>query len=111
MLALQVFQMDQGCGCFGSDDRLSCAGFQDRQQKGLLIQPIVKEGYLDLVPAMLYEAGAWLEQSGRISMIVEISDQWTKTRYLLENGWKKQFTWLELVRWLGESAKRKIANL
>ena len=41
-----------------------CAGFQDRQQKGLLIQPIVKEGCLDLVPAMLYEAGAWLEQCG-----------------------------------------------
>ena len=78
-----------------------CAGFQDRQQKGLLIQPIVKEGCLDLIPAMLHKAGAWLEQSGRKSMIVEIPDQWTNTRdYLLENGWKKQFTWLELVRWL-----------
>ena len=27
-----------------------CAGFQDRQQKGLLIQPIVKEDCLDLIP-------------------------------------------------------------
>jgi hypothetical protein len=80
-----------------------CAGFQDRQQKGLLIQPVVKVGYQALIPAMLYEAGAWLEQSGRISMILEISDQWTETRnYLLENGWKEQFAWLELVRWLDE---------
>ncbi len=32
-------------------------------------------------------------------MIVEIPDQWAKIRdYLLENGWKKQYTWLELVR-------------
>ena len=89
-----------------------CAGFQDRQQKGLLIQPIVKEDCLDLLPAMLQKAGAWLEQSGRKSMIVEIPDQWTKIRdYLLENGWKKQFTWLELVRWLDERARRKVANL
>ena len=89
-----------------------CAGFQDRQQKGLLIQPIVKEGYLDLLPAMLYDAGAWLDQSGRKSMIVEVPDQWTKIRdYLLENGWKKQYTWLELIRWLDERARRQVADL
>ncbi len=36
-------------------------------------------------------------------MILEIPDQWTETRnYLLENGWKEQFAWLELVRWLDE---------
>jgi len=82
-----------------------CAGFQGRQQKGLLIQPIINEGCLDLIPSMLQKAGAWLEQSGRESIIVEIPDQWTKIRdYLLENGWKRQFTWFELVRWLGESA-------
>ncbi len=80
-----------------------CASFQDKQQKGLLIQPIMNVGCLDLVPAILYEAGAWLEQARRKSMIVEIPDQWASTRcYLLENGWKKQFTWLELVRWLDQ---------
>jgi len=78
-----------------------CAGFQDRQQKGLLIQPIVKEDCQDILPAMLYMAGVWLEQSGRKSMIIEIPVQWRKIRDdLLENGWKRQFTWLELVRWL-----------
>jgi ribosomal protein S18 acetylase RimI-like enzyme len=81
------------------------AGFQDRQQKGLLIKPIVKEDCLDSVPAMLYEAGTWLEQACRKSMIVEITDQWISIRdYLLENGWRRQFTWLELVHWLDESA-------
>lgn len=76
-----------------------CAGFQDRQQKGLLIQPIVAEDCLYLLPAMLQMAGTWLSQSGRESMIVEIPDQWAKIRdYLLENGWKKKYKWLELVR-------------
>jgi hypothetical protein len=50
---------------------------------------------------MLNKVGVWLEQSGRKSMIVEIPNQWVNTHdYLLENGWKKQSAWLELVRWL-----------
>ena len=60
-----------------------CAGFQDRQQKGLVIQPIVKDDCLDLLPAMLHKAGTWLEQSGRESMIVEIPDQWEESSQIL----------------------------
>lgn len=87
------------------------AGFQDKQQKGLVIQPIIADDCLNYLPDMLQKAGTWLEQSGREAMIVEIPDQWTKTRdYLLENGWKKQYTWLELVRWLDERAGQKIKN-
>ena len=83
-----------------------CASFLNRQQKGLLIQPILKEDCLDVIPSMLQTAGIWLGQARRKSMIVEISDQWANTRnYLLENGWKKQFTWLELVRWLDDRAR------
>jgi len=45
-------------------------------------------------------------------MIVEIPDHRTNIcDYLLENGWKWQFTWLELVRWLDERARQKVANL
>jgi hypothetical protein len=51
------------------------AGFQDRQQKGQLVQPIVKESCLDSLTAMLNEAGTWLEQGGRKSMSVEIPGQ------------------------------------
>ena len=83
-----------------------CAEYQDRQQKGLLLQPIIANDFLNYFPATLQEAGTWLEQSGRKSMIVEIPDQWAKIReYLLENGWKKQYTWLELVRWLDKRAR------
>ncbi|MCL4559873.1 MAG: GNAT family N-acetyltransferase [Chloroflexi bacterium] len=86
-----------------------CAGFQDRQQKGVLIQPIIAKDCLGLFPAILNKAGSWLEQSGRRSMILEIPDEWTKNRgYLLENDWKKQYTWLELVRWLDDVARQNV---
>jgi ribosomal protein S18 acetylase RimI-like enzyme len=89
-----------------------CARFQDRQQKGVLIKPIVKEDYLDSIPSMLQIVGAWLDQSGRKSMIVEIQDQWTNLRdYLLENKWKRQFAWLELVRWLDDRATQSATNM
>ena len=88
-----------------------CAEYQDRQQKGLFIQPIIANDCLNFLPAMLQEAGAWLELSGRKSMIVEIPNQWIKVRdCLLENGWKKQYTWLELVRWLDKRASQKFNN-
>jgi hypothetical protein len=57
-----------------------CAGFQDRQQKGLLIQPVIAEDCLNLLPAMFYIAGAWMGQLRRKSIIVEIPDQWTNIR-------------------------------
>lgn len=58
-----------------------------QKQKSLLIQPIVKEGCLGYFPAMLHEAGAWLEHLERKSMIVEIPDQWTNIHgYLPEYG-------------------------
>ena len=85
-----------------------CARFQDRQQKGLLIQPIIAEDCLNLLPEMFYLAGVWFDQFRKKSMIVEISDQWENTRdYLLENGWKKQYSWLELVCWLDKRARHK----
>jgi len=80
--------------------------FQDKQQKGILLQPVVAEDCLIYLPGMLYKVGTWLEEMGRTSLIVEIPDQWTETRdYLLDNGWEKQHTWLELVRWLDERAR------
>ncbi len=90
-----------------------CAGFQDRQQKGLLIQPVITEECLHLLPAMFYKAGSWLEQSGKKSMITEIPDEWSITcDYLRKNGWTKQYTWLDLVRWTNRSKyKQSIRNL
>jgi hypothetical protein len=38
-------------------------------------------------------------------MIVEICDELTKTcDDMLENGWKRQFTWLEHICWLDKRA-------
>lgn len=76
-----------------------CASFQAQQRKGILLQPIVADEDLQLLPAIIQKAGSWLEAAGKEAMLVEIPDQQTTIRdYLLENGWRKQFTWLELVR-------------
>ncbi len=89
-----------------------CAGFQDRQQNGLLIQPVITENCLDLLPTMLIKVGAWLEQSGRKSIIVEVPDEWAKARdYMQKNSWEKQYTWLELVHWLDERPRQEFNNL
>ncbi len=37
-----------------------------------MIQPIFKESYLDVIPPLLQKVGAWSEQYGEQSMIVEI---------------------------------------
>ena len=81
-----------------------CASFQDRQRKGLLIQPMVAEDCLNFLPAMLHEAGTWLEQSGRESMIVEIPDQWTKIRdtYLSMVGRSNIPGWSLSAGWTNE---------
>jgi ribosomal protein S18 acetylase RimI-like enzyme len=89
-----------------------CADFQYRQRKGFLIQPVVADEGLQYLPAMIQKVGAWLEESGKESMIIEIPDQRTQiSNYLLSNGWNKQYTWSELIRWLDERARQKIKDL
>jgi hypothetical protein len=57
---------------------------------------------------MIRRAGAWLEESEKVSMVVEIPDQQTYIRdYLLDNGWSQQYTWLEFIKWLDERARQK----
>jgi hypothetical protein len=69
---------------------------------------IIAEVCLDFLPAMVHEAGTRMEKSREEFMIVEIPDQWGESRvYSIESGWKKQYTWLELVRWLGRRARKK----
>jgi predicted GNAT family acetyltransferase len=86
-----------------------CADFQERQRKGFLIQPVVPDESLQYLPVMLQKAGAWLEESGKDTMVIEIPEGRTQIRdTLLNNGWKRQYTWLELINWLDEREKQKI---
>jgi GNAT superfamily N-acetyltransferase len=88
-----------------------CADFQVQQRKGFLYQPIITDEGIQFLPAMIQKVGAWLEGSGRESMVVEIPDGQIQIRdYLLKNGWKKQYTWLELIKRLDERAKVKTEN-
>lgn len=82
--------------------------FQAQQQKGFIIQPVVREECLDLLPEMLRLVGAWLEQSGRKAMIVEILERKPEIHGDLYTGsWNKQYTWLELAQLLGRSPNHK----
>ena len=88
-----------------------CADFQHRQRKGFLIQPMIADENLQYLPAILQKVGAWLVESGKESMIVEIPDARTQIRdYLLHNGWNIQYTWLELIKWLNERARQKFKD-
>jgi len=45
-------------------------------------------------------------------MVIEVPDHRTEIRdYLLGSGWKKQYTWIELIKWLDESAAQKFREL
>jgi ribosomal protein S18 acetylase RimI-like enzyme len=88
-----------------------CADFHPQQRKGFLLPPVVSKEGLRYLPTMIRQAGAWLEKSGKVSMVVEIPDQQTCIRdYLLDNGWSRQYTWLEFIKWLDERARQKITN-
>jgi hypothetical protein len=89
-----------------------CADFHEQQRKGFLIQPMVTDECLQYLPAMIQKVGSWLDESGKETMVVEIPDGQTQIRdYLLNNGWKKQYTWLELIKWLDERARQKVKDL
>ena len=88
-----------------------CADFQQQQRKGLLFQPVITDEGMQFLPAIIQKVGTWLEGSGRESVVVEIPDGQIQIRdYLLKNGWEKQYTWFELIKWLDERAKVKIEN-
>ncbi len=85
------------------------ANCQRQQRKGLLLQPVVADEHLPLLPAMIYQAGAWLGTAGKEAIIIEIPDRRTQIRdYLLENGWSRQHTWLELIYWLNGQGQAEI---
>ena len=85
-----------------------CADFQQQQRKGFLFQPVITDEGMQFLPAIIQKVGTWLEGSGRESMVVEIPDRQIQIRdHLLKNRWKKQYTWLELIKWLDEREKVK----
>jgi ribosomal protein S18 acetylase RimI-like enzyme len=88
------------------------AEFQRHQQKGSLLQPVITEEDLQYLPVMIQKAGVWLAESGKGSMIVEIPEERSEiSKYLLNHGWIKQYTWFELIKWLDERARQKSEKL
>jgi ribosomal protein S18 acetylase RimI-like enzyme len=76
-----------------------CAEFQHQQRKGFLLHPIIADEGLQDLPAIIQKVGTWLEGSARESMVVEIPDERIQIRdHLVKDGWKKRYTWLELIK-------------
>jgi ribosomal protein S18 acetylase RimI-like enzyme len=85
------------------------ADFQLHQCKGSLVQPVVSDENLQYLPVMIKHAGVWLEGFGKESMLVEIPEErYQISEYLFKNGWTKNYTWLELIKWLDERARHEI---
>jgi GNAT superfamily N-acetyltransferase len=86
--------------------------YQQQQSKGFLIQPMISDQGMRYLPDLLKKAGGWLTESGKSSMVIETPDRWTGVRdYLVENGWIKQYTWLEFIKWLDQGAKQETLKL
>jgi len=83
------------------------ADFHRKQRKGYLLQPMLLDEHLPYLPAMIQTAGAWLAEAGKQAMVVEVYDHRTLIHNTLtQNGWEKQHTWCELVKWLDEGARK-----
>ncbi len=88
------------------------ARFHRLQRKGMLFQPIVADEHLGFLREMFQAVGAWLNEASKESMVIEIPGNRSRIQeFLLENGWRKTYTWLELIRWLDEGARQKFDNL
>lgn len=74
-----------------------CAGYQARQRKGQVLQPVVRENRLDLLPAMLDQVASWMAQTGREGLTVEVPAELNVEGEMIANRWTRQYGWLELV--------------
>jgi ribosomal protein S18 acetylase RimI-like enzyme len=71
-----------------------CARYQNKQKKGLILQPVVLNEHLDLLPVLLDQAAGWTKQAGRDGAAVEISERWGE----FGEGWERLYRWLELTQ-------------
>ena len=79
-----------------------------QQKKGHAMPPMIPDEQMQYLPAMIQQAGAWLVEFGKESIIMEVPEGRTKIHdYLVSAGWQKQYTWYELIKWLDESARQK----
>ena len=82
--------------------------YQRYQSKGSLQSPMISDDSLENLPDMIHAAVSWFSAAEKEAITVEIPDERHRfSQYLLEHGWVKSYTWIELIKWLDERAKRK----
>lgn len=70
------------------------------QVKGTLFRPVIAQERIEYFPHMLAEAAVWLDQQGKETMQIGISDDRAELiAELLSKGWTKTVSWVQLVKW------------
>jgi hypothetical protein len=78
--------------------------------RGYIYQPLIAPENMLYLPAMMRQAGDWMESIGLQSAKIEVPDQLAELgSCLLNNGWNKRYTWIYLVKWLDEKARQEFA--
>jgi len=78
--------------------------------RGYIYQPVIAPENMHYLPAMMHQAGAWMETFDLQSVKIEVSDQLGElVSCLLDSGWDKQHTWIYLVKWLDEKARQEFS--
>lgn len=77
------------------------ASTSSNQTKGTLFRPVIAQENIEHLFPMLQEAAAWLQHLGKETMQIGIPDEreWL-IEELLNNGWTKTLSWVQLVKWL-----------
>jgi ribosomal protein S18 acetylase RimI-like enzyme len=76
--------------------------------RGYIYPPVIAPESTLYLPAMMRQAGIWMEAAGLESVKIEVADQLGELiAYLLDSGWNKRHTWIYLVKWLDEKAKQE----
>ncbi len=70
------------------------------QTKGAIFRPVVTQENIKRLPQMLEEVAIWLEHLGKETMQIGIPDERELLiEELLNDGWVKKASWVQLVKW------------
>jgi len=77
------------------------ASTSSNQTKGTLFRPVIAQENIEHLFPMLQEAAAWLQHLGKETIQIGIPDEreWL-IKEMLNNGWTKTLSWVQLVKWL-----------
>ncbi len=100
----QAFEMD------GMTVGFLAANHAHPMTTGYIFPPVIAPENVRYLPAMIRQAGVWMETLGLDSVKIEVPEQFGElASYLQDSGWTRQHTWIQLVKWLDDKARQEFA--